>query len=149
MYRRKALIDVPFRKTNYSEDAIWAKDVLSLGKAIVYAPNAQVYHYHIPSIEFTYKRTLTVLYHANRLFDYEAELPSAFSAIRAALRIIAREPSLTVSRRLYWARKNWAIHCATYNAIRDFGLAVRRGPIAVARLHEKHCEAAPIPPKTS
>ena len=77
MYRRKDILALPFRITTYGEDAIWAKEALLSGKAIVYNTAARVFHYHLENDEFTFKRTLTTSYFRYKQFNYiPPSLPS-------------------------------------------------------------------------
>ena len=72
MYRRSVLMEIPFRRIDFSEDAIWAKDALSRGHALVYDYSARVYHYHSEAFRFRFRRTYTIKYHLHRYFDYVA-----------------------------------------------------------------------------
>ena len=58
MYKRSSLIAMPFEKTGYSEDLIWANNALEQGWAICQNHNSRVYHFHYETREFRFKRTL-------------------------------------------------------------------------------------------
>lgn len=147
MYRKSALISIPFRSMTYMEDAAWALDALRSGAAIVYVPDATVFHYHIESSEFAYKRTLTVLYYRFKLFGLTYDTPSVFWADVNSFKILLRKSMLTAMQRLNWIKFNLIAVRARRKAVRDFNNAVRNGPNAVDALHELHCGKPPIPPK--
>jgi rhamnosyltransferase len=67
MYRRSALLELNFRKTNYCEDWIWCKDALSRGWNLIYDPSVVVYHYHEIEFLFYFKSRFTINHH---LFQY-------------------------------------------------------------------------------
>jgi len=70
MYRRKILQEVPFQKVSFSEDSLWAKDALKLGKTIVYDYNARVYHYHHQSFSYYFKRNYIIQNFSYKNFNY-------------------------------------------------------------------------------
>jgi rhamnosyltransferase len=66
MYRKSALITLPFQHTVYGEDMIWSKMALEAGFKLVYDYAIRVYHYHFQFPKYTYKRTLI-----SKLFAYK------------------------------------------------------------------------------
>ncbi|MBO9572486.1 MAG: glycosyltransferase family 2 protein [Chitinophagaceae bacterium] len=78
MYKKEALINIPFEETVYAEDVIWAVTALKSGYALVYNPTAIVYHHHFESEEYTYNRTLLGLHYRHKYFGtaYREATPS-------------------------------------------------------------------------
>ncbi len=68
MYRAEILKQLPFRKTDFAEDVLWAKDALLAGHSIVYNPKAQVSHYHYEDYDYAFKRNFIVQYHFYKYF---------------------------------------------------------------------------------
>jgi rhamnosyltransferase len=70
MYRKKALVEVPFEPLAYGEDMVWAKTALQKGFKLVYDNSVPVYHYHFQFPEYTFKRTLISKLFTYRCFEY-------------------------------------------------------------------------------
>lgn len=106
MYRRKALLQLPFRETNFSEDWLWARDALSQGMKLVYDPALLVWHYHHQSFGYI----LRSQYIANYYFAlYFAQLPTFLSVHRKLAErswSILRNAQLSAKARLYWIGHN-------------------------------------------
>lgn len=69
-YRKSVLMEIPFRHVTFGEDALWAKDALTLGRTIVYDYNARVLHYHHQTFSFYFKRSYVIFYQEYRYFRY-------------------------------------------------------------------------------
>ncbi|MEO7501171.1 MAG: glycosyltransferase, partial [Gemmatimonadaceae bacterium] len=149
LYRREVLLRIPFRRTTFAEDAIWARDALRAGHAIVYNPAARVYHFHTESPEFTFKRTLTAMYYRYRSFGYIYEEPKLALPFLRAVRILAREQSLSWSEKAAWSRYVWRNLRASDSAIRAFRQAAAQGSSTLDSLHERSCGLPPVPQKSS
>lgn len=147
LYRRDVLLDIPFRRTTYAEDAAWAKDALERGHALVYNPAARVYHYHARSYDFAFKRTLTASYHRYQTFGLAPEEPALLMPYLRSLYILLREPRLGWADRAYWAWYNARARLGIYRALQAFRAAQQQGDAALRRLHERHCGKPPIPEK--
>ena len=70
MYRKKILEEIPFHHISFGEDALWARDALSKGHAIVYDYSARVYHYHHQNFHFYFKRTFIIHYQNYKFFNH-------------------------------------------------------------------------------
>jgi len=46
MMRRSVWKDIPYRRTKFGEDQLWARDIIDAGYSKLYLPNAAVYHSH-------------------------------------------------------------------------------------------------------
>lgn len=68
MYRRSALKIVPFPRVVFGEDMLWAKEALARGWAIVFDPEAQVYHYHEQTFSFSFRRSYIEQYYIMKNF---------------------------------------------------------------------------------
>jgi rhamnosyltransferase len=147
LYRRDILLEIPFRRTSYSEDALWARDALRAGHALVYQPAARVYHYHREDADFAFRRALTTMYFRYRAFSLVYDVPPRTMPMLRALRVLLRTPGLRWHDRWAWARYNALSQRAVRRAVREFRHALARGSDALDALHERHCGRPPIPPK--
>ena len=148
MYRRSALMEIPFRKTSYCEDAIWAQDALLTGYIIVYNPAARVYHYHFEDKDFTFKRTFTTLYFRYKYFGYVGVRPK--KTILDDLRILKtiwKSFPMRFKEILFWLNYNIEQFSAMRNAHHVFQTAIEKGDHVLNQEHEKYCGKPPIPLK--
>jgi rhamnosyltransferase len=70
MYRKRALIELPFEPLVYGEDMFWAKMALELGYKLVYDYSIRVYHYHFQFPKYTYKRILISKFFTYTCFNF-------------------------------------------------------------------------------
>jgi rhamnosyltransferase len=145
LYRRSALDDVPFRHISFGEDMAWAKDALLRGHALVYDCSARVYHYHNETMSFRFRREFTTAFHRYELFGARPSLGGVIPAVarRAATALRRR---YTPAKRLSWLAYNLRLGVAQWSAgllfrVAEFG----GGGVAVAKIHERLCPAAPEP----
>jgi rhamnosyltransferase len=149
MYRRNALVKIPFRKTSYSEDAIWAKDALRNGYAIVYNYKARVFHYHLEDADFTLKRTFTTMYFRYRHFGFLYEKP-AISLLNRLRLLKVLVKNLGINSSVFkWYRYNVLNHKAAKDAHTLFMKSLAAGEEELDRQHQQLCGTPPIPLKTA
>jgi rhamnosyltransferase len=149
IYRRRVLLDIPFRRATYAEDALWANDAIRAGHALVYNPAARVYHYHAATANFMFRRTLAAMYVRYRCFGYLHDEPDVTLPLVRAVRSLVREPGLTWSERFYWTRYIRRNQLAVRAASRVFREAVAADGSALEELYERYCDRPPTPEKTS
>lgn len=148
LYRRAALLEIPFQRTLYCEDGLWAMDALRAGKTLAYNPAARVYHYHLEDADFTFKRTITVHYHRHKMFGLVPEPPTKNAiGLRASARLL-KESSIPLSERRNWIRYNNDNLEAMNRATAAFLKALPDGQQALDQLHTIHCGKPPIPLKS-
>ncbi|WP_178990257.1 glycosyltransferase family 2 protein [Winogradskyella schleiferi] len=70
MYRKQALLNLPFEPLVFGEDMLWAKMALEKGYTLVYDTTARVYHYHFQFPTYTYKRVLISKLFIYKCFNY-------------------------------------------------------------------------------
>ena len=147
MYRRSVLLAVPFQRTNFCEDTIWASDALSRSHALVYDYNAKVYHYHHQTFRFRFRRIYTILYQKYRFFNHVKTpgwlLPQlAHDLYRSARRKYCPE------KRASWCAYNVRLILAEWLAGWCFWLAWKcGGNRLVQRCHDRLCARPPQPTK--
>jgi len=69
--RRSIWKDIPYRRTKFGEDQLWAYDIIEAGYGKVYAAQAIVYHSHDFGAEETFERNMTESAFFNHFFGYE------------------------------------------------------------------------------
>lgn len=147
MYRRDVLLKLPFRRTSFAEDALWARDALESGYEIVYNPKAQVRHYHFETPDFIYRRTFTVHYHFFQIFGVRPE-PKANGLKRLVsdLKILVFERRIPWRQKLKWLVFNFENRIAFNKATSLFIQTLLESPHAVDKKHSEICATAPQAP---
>lgn len=146
MYRREVLEKIPFQRTSYCEDALWAKDALLAGYSLVYNFAARVYHYHLENPDFTFKVSLTARYFAYRNLQYIYPKPSLPVRNRLSmLKTISLAKGLDLAKKWHWWKYNLAHHKAEKKAHQAFLDALNHGESTLDKVHEKFCGKPPYP----
>src|SRR5690606_6557256 len=118
---RKVLKELPFQQTSFAEDALWAKDVLLHGYAIVYNTAARVYHYHLSDPQFVVKRQFTVFFHFYQYFSYKpTEVKNNLWSVLRNLKLILPISQLSFKDKIKWLLYNWRIRKNINKAVRLF-----------------------------
>ena len=148
MYKRSALIAMPFEKTGYSEDLIWANNALEQGWAICQNHNSRVYHFHYETKEFRFKRTLTSLYFIYKLHDVLPREPSVWSLkYKSVLFLRLLKLTFNPIQAMKWLHYNIDCHRGYSEAILVAKSALEIGEDELDRQHQFQCSKPPIPPK--
>jgi rhamnosyltransferase len=148
MYRRSVMLEVPFRRVNFTEDGIWARDALLHGHALVYDYSARVYHYHHENFGFRFRRRYTILYHWHRYFNYVGTPEWLLPRLARQAYWSARR-RYCPRRRMSWCAYNMRMSLAEWLAGWAFWLAAKTGgEPAVERGHNRYCAAPPQPSRT-
>ena len=150
MYRKDILLGLPFEKTVFAEDIIWAKNALLNGYAIVYNPAAQVYHYHFEDREYVFKRTLTTLYFR---YKYLGDIPEFRSYklrnILSMVKSIFGAEGIALKKKFYWLRYNIERIKVTKSVIKLFKESLAKSESELDLVHQRICGVPPIPVKFS
>jgi rhamnosyltransferase len=144
MYRREVLISVPFRAVSFAEDAMWARDVLLAGYAIVYNPVARVTHYHFETPDFAFRRCFTVAYHFHQLFGLR---PSAIDMgpipLLRTIKLLLKARGIPLKDRFKWLLYNYRWFKAINRSVQIFNKALVAGANELDRVHAEICGAPP------
>ncbi len=148
MYRKKNLLGLPFQKTVFAEDMIWAKSALVTGNAIVYNPNAQVEHYHFEDKDYVFKRVFTTIYYRYKIIGYKPiAKKNIFRSKLSIVKHILLTRDIGISKKIYWIFYNFS-RLKVENNVYDFFLkALSKGEDQLDALHEKICGVPPTPLK--
>ena len=148
MYRRRVLLQVPFQRTTFAEDALWAKDALLAGFAIVYHSGARVFHYHMEDTDFTLKRTFTVFYYQYKYFGL---IPSVqkqtIKELLSKIKLLLSEHRIPWNRKWYWYKYNRSVFSSIQQAAIQFRQALSKGEENLDKVHSQLCGIAPTPKK--
>jgi rhamnosyltransferase len=150
MYRRDILLQIPFRFTSFSEDAIWAKDALTAGYAIVYNSAARVFHYHKEDADFVFRRSLTTIYMRYKHFGFVLPKNTGNRSLRSKvsrLKTIFLSEPLTLREKWNWLNYNKKNEKAYEKAVHTFHEALAVGEENLDKTHEQYCGKPPIPLK--
>ncbi|HMI62056.1 MAG TPA: glycosyltransferase family 2 protein [Puia sp.] len=144
MYRRDVLLSLPFRFTSFAEDALWARDALMAGYAIVYNTAARVKHYHFETPEYAFRRSFTVYYH---MYIYFSERPSRVD--NGLIMLLRNSKLLLKESRIGWPDKwkwllfNYRQRTAINKAIDIFNDALAKGRTELDCKHNEICRTPP------
>jgi len=150
MYRAAALRRIPFRRTVFGEDMIWAREAILAGYAIVYNQVAKVYHYHLENPAVSFKRNFTVMYSRYKQFGFIPPVP--LLSIRKRLSVIkwlTRALWPDIAGILHWYLYNSKNFGAAINAHRQFMQALQQGETALDNRHTELCGIPPTPLKAT
>lgn len=144
MYKREALLRVPFRAVTFAEDAMWAEDAILAGYAIVYNTAARVAHYHFETPEFAFRRQFTVSYYFHRNFGLRPTLikMGPISLLRT-IRLLLQAEGVPLKERYQWLLYNYRWFKALNRSVRIFNKALRAGEEELDRVHAEICGKPP------
>ncbi len=112
MYRRKALLAVPFRHVDFAEDALWALDALSEGYKLIRDSSLLVYHYHHHDFKYTFKVVYIINYGLLINFKSVPDIPNIFRPIAVNTYSILKRKQIGVWQKIYWISHNIVRHIA-------------------------------------
>ena len=140
MYRREVLLNVPFQKVSFAEDALWAKDAILAGYSIVYNPAAQVKHYHYETVASIFRRTFTVSYH---FYIYFGLLPSVYhhqlSYLLRMIKLLVLERKINWPDKWRWLKYNYELDKSINHAYHIFLETHQQGLNQLDRKHSEIC----------
>jgi rhamnosyltransferase len=140
MYKRDALIDLPFQTVSYGEDSLWCRDALfNKGWKVIYDPSLIVHHYHHLTFQYTFFNTYRDQYF-NHL-NYKLLKPtSAFSAnlLKRVFRILMNH-ELTCASKFFWIQNNFVSHFAENSALYFFRLQLLFPQRYMKEFYLRHC----------
>jgi rhamnosyltransferase len=144
MYRRDALLAVPFKPVSFAEDALWARDVLLAGYSIVYNPAAKVKHYHFEDPEYTFKRSFTVYYHFYKFFGVKPVVNgnNLIDVLKNA-KLLLKEECISWKAKINWLVFNYRQRTAFNRAAMLFNDSLKKGENNLEQLHNELCRNAP------
>lgn len=144
MYRRSALLELPFRTTMFGEDFLWANDALARGWALIHDDFAQVCHYHHQTFIYRFRRMLTIYWHQYQCFGCFQRPAPFWHRLGQITLHLSRWPGLTLTRRFYWIAYNLRMLSAEWMATLSSHLALLVGGTRrLKSVHGAFCGVAP------
>ena len=146
MYRKSALLNIPFEEVAFGEDMLWAKSALNFGYKIIYTPFANVYHYHMETKEYTFRRFLISYYFTYEFFDIKPQInQSFFIGLMKIAKSLALMSNIPFWRKLHWFVYNYRTRKAERKAIQLMNSTDNKAELQ--SLFNKHCGDVPQAPK--
>lgn len=144
MYKRKILLEIPFSKIVFGEDAEWAVRAVKAGYTLVYNTNARVFHYHHEKPEFTFRRTFVSVYTRYQLFGLIPELKKVQfrDYISWVNTLIFKAKKVRLFDYPYWFRYNIRNSIAKERAVKEFLTALKNGTLD--KVFKKYGQKSPV-----
>jgi rhamnosyltransferase len=106
LYRKGALLQIPFRSTNYCEDKIWADEALRSEWKLLKDSSLLVYHYHHMFLSYTISQKYIIDYFFYTRFKILPSLPNYFSSLFKSIWSLLRKKDLSFINLVYWILHN-------------------------------------------
>jgi rhamnosyltransferase len=120
MYRRTALLQQPFVKTNLSEDMIWAKQAQERGWKIVRDAGLVVYHYHHHGFSYTFRVNYSEFYVVKKVFGILPPYPPVIMDFLKSVRVIFKNNTIGFLKKLSWVLHNFLLQTAKLLSVLSF-----------------------------
>ncbi len=121
LYRKSAVISLPFQFTNFAEDRLWARAALLQNASLLHDPAIVVYHYHHLHFSYHYRTELLlhVLYFEH--FKVLPALPNMVTPLRRSYHLIKND-KLSATQKIKWIGHNLLQTLAAFAAYAKFFL---------------------------
>lgn len=132
MYRKSALLEIPFETMEFGEDMLWMKSAIAKGYKEIYDARSSVWHYHFKSKDYVYRSTITLLYFKQLIFGY---IPDDYYKVSDFLLIIYRNFKYRVH--IKWIFHNFVILKTKNQAIKEFKSYSGKGKGQLMQFYKK------------
>jgi rhamnosyltransferase len=140
MYRKSALLTIPFEKCDFGEDMLWCKAALRHGFTLMIDTGIVTWHYHFITYRYQFKVKLAVGYIQYREFDFLPAYPPVLEYIKFVAGKLAKQSAVSIPAKVYWFFHNLSILIADLMATRQIRRAAStRGIKGVELLYESKC----------
>ena len=144
MYRRTALLEQPFVKTQFAEDWVWSYQALQKGWKLIHDSSLLVYHYHHQTYKYVFSTCYTINYHFYQFFKYKPLVPPVFIPIARVFYHLLKHNDLTVKEKMYWILHNisgtMAVFFSTLNFLIRYNFF---GSSSIEKGFNKYCKEIP------
>ena len=107
MYRKSALQKVPFTKTDFAEDWLWAKDALTAKMKIAFDPSLLVWHYHHIDFGYSFRVHYIMNYNFFKQFKVYPSLPRYGVPLLKDFYRIFKSDKITSTQKVYWSKHSF------------------------------------------
>jgi rhamnosyltransferase len=144
IYRKTALMQQPFIKTEFAEDWFWSYQALLKGWKLLRDSSFLVYHYHHQSYKYVFSSTYTLNYHFFKFFSYKPTVPVLMMPMLKSTYHIIKNQFLTVGEKFYWTLHNCTARVALYISIINFLIRLRLGGMhGIEEGYKLYCKKTP------
>ena len=144
MYRKSALMQQPFEKTEFAEDWIWSYHALQKGWKLLHDSSLVVYHYHHHAYRYAFSSTYTINYHFYKFFKYKPKLPALLMPMMQATYHLFRNKNISFREKIYWILHNWSGRLATFFSTLNFLARLKTGgEKSIEGGYSKYCKTIP------
>jgi rhamnosyltransferase len=144
MYRKSALMEIPFVKTEFAEDWIWSYNALQRGWKLLHDSSLVVYHYHHQYYNYVFNLVYTANYHFYKFFQFRPALPALVVPMMQATYHLFRNKKLSFREKIYWIFHNWSGRLATFFSTVNFLTRLKTGgEKSIERGYSKYCKTIP------
>ena len=144
IYRRDILLQLPFRTTAFAEDALWARDALLAGYAIVYNTAARVRHYHHETPDYAFRRSFTVYYHFYQYFGVRpSRVDNGPLPLLRNSKLLLKEKKIQWGDKWKWLRFNYRYRKVLNASVAAFTAALAKGQAELDSQHAAICKTPP------
>jgi len=144
MYRKSALVEQPFVKTEFTEDWVWSYQALLKGWKLLHDSSLVVYHYHHQTYHYAYSIAYTKNYHFYKFFKYKPALPSLVMPMIKATYHLVKNKELSLKEKVYWIMHNGAGRMANYFSTINFLFRFKTGgEKALEKGYNRYCKTIP------
>ena len=138
MYRRDALLKIPFREIDFGEDMQWAKDALESGYCLAHTGFAQVEHYHNNSDSSNYVRQFAEDFQLYKMFGIVPELHGwNGKVVLKDIKWFLTENEVSLADKWRWLRYNHMLRRSSRHSTQHFLNALARGESALEEEYQK------------
>ncbi len=127
MYRKSALLAIPFRKVDYCEDWLWANDSLKQGLKILRDPKLLTYHYHHLTFGYVFKSKFIINYHFFKHFNQQPHIQFTFIPFLRKVYTLLNRSEVKWINKPYWILHNLFAHFSNFSSILFFKIILFLG----------------------
>lgn len=144
MYRKTALIEQPFVKTEFSEDWVWSYHALLKGWKLLYDSSLVVYHYHHQTYQYSFNSAYTLNYHFYKFFRYKPSIPALVLPMCKATYHLLKNKKLSITEKIYWLMHNVSGRVGNYFSTINFLSRLKTGgEKGIEKGYNKYCKSIP------
>jgi|LauGreDrversion4_2_1035121.scaffolds.fasta_scaffold221743_2 rhamnosyltransferase len=106
MYRKEALLMLPFKQTNYSEDWQWAYEALQNGFKLIRDTSLLVFHYHHLTFSYVFRSNFIMNYQLFITFSQKPKLSFSILPIIKKIFTLIKRKELKIFKKIFWIFHN-------------------------------------------
>lgn len=144
MYRRDALLKLPFEDCVYGEDFLWCKAALRKGYTLIKDTALITWHYHFNKYSYRYKVRLVIGCLHYMELGYLPVLPPLIKSIMFYLAKMRKLSGISFAKKIYWLSHNLNIYLADWCAVIQLRKGIRAGGINAVKKIFYECTKQPI-----